>query len=198
MKVTPHAQGEPIVLSHIMPTPIRLIFGGVGLAGTILLLIELGPALWPPSFLTLFFGIIVLGGLSVTLAFVAGSALGPDQTWEIRPGKLTITYQLFNQISVKTYELADLESCDVASSQYDSDDRETYQLVCRLKLGRTVQTGLESTPFLMAILAFLRNPIATSTGVPYAETRLRSPDFSKREEAERALAHLMAHQGRSV
>lgn len=191
MEVTPHAPGEPIVLSHIMPTPIRLIFGGFGVLGSILLLVELGPALWPPSFLTLFFGFIVVGGLSVTLAFVAGSALGPDQTWEIQPGKLTITYTLFNKTSVKTYLLADLESCDVASSQYDSDDRETYQLVCRLPLGRTVQTGLESTPLLMAILAFLRNPIATSTGVPYAETRLRSPDFSKREQAERALAHLM-------
>lgn len=191
MEATPHTPGEPIVLSHVMPTPIRLIFGGFGLAGTILLLVELGPALWPPSFLTLFFGIIVLGGLSVTLAFVAGSALGPDQTWEIRPGKLTITYQLFHQTSVKTYDLSDLESCDVASSQYDSDV-ETYQLVCRLPLGRTVKTGWESTPFLMAILAFLRAPLATSSGVPYAETRLRSPNFSKREEAERALAHLLA------
>lgn len=191
MEATPHAPGEPIVLSHIMPTPIRLIFGGVGAALSILLLVELGPALWPPSFLTLFFGFIVLGGLSVTLALVAGSALGPDQTWEIRPGKLTITYQLFNQISVKTYDLRDLESCDVASSQYDSDV-ETYQIVCCLPLGRTVKTGLESTPFLMAILAFLQNPIANSNGPRHAETRLRSPDFSKREEAERALAHLLA------
>ena len=190
MEATSHAPGEPIVLSHIMPTPIRFLFGGVGVLGSILLLVELGPALWPPSFLTLFFGIIVLGGLSVTLAFVAGSALGPDQTWEIRPGKLTITYQLFNQTSVKTYALDDLDGCEVASSQYDSD-AETYQLVCRLPLGRTVKTGLESTPILMAILAFLRAPIATSQGASYAETRLRSPDFSKREEAERALAHLM-------
>lgn len=186
MEATPHASGEPIILSHIMPTPIRLIFGGVGLVGTILLLVELGPALWPPSFLTLFFGIIVLGGLSVTLAFVAGSALSPDQTWEIRPGKLTITYQLFNQTSVKTYELADLDGCEVMTSSWDSS-MDTYQLECRLPHGRTVKTG-----FLMAILAFLREPIATSNGVAFAETRLRSPHFSKREEAELALAHLMA------
>jgi hypothetical protein len=191
MEATPHAPGGPIVLSQIMPTPIRLIFGGVGLAGTILLLVGLGPALWPPSFLTLFFGIIVLGGLSVTLAFVAGSALSPDETWEIRPGQLAITYQLFNQTSVKTYALDDLDGCEVVNSSYDSDV-ETYQLVCRLPLGRMVKTGLESTPFLMAILAFLRAPFATSSGVPYTETRLRSPYFSKREEAERALAHLMA------
>ncbi|MFN7606757.1 MAG: hypothetical protein ACK5RU_12700 [Hyphomonadaceae bacterium] len=144
-------------------------------------------------FLTLFCGIIVLGGLSVTLAFVACSALGPDQTWEISPGKLTITYQLFNQTSVKTYDLHDLESCEVASSLNDSGV-ETYQLVCRLPLGKTVQTGLESTPLFLAILAFLSAPIATSQGASYAETRLRSPDFSKREEAERALAHLLARE----
>ncbi len=191
MEATPHTSGEPIILSHIMPTPIRLIFGGVGLALTILLLVELGPALWPPSFLTLFFGIIVLGGLSVTLALVAGSALGPDQTWEIGPGKLTITYQLFNQTSVKTYDLHDFETCEVTSAQYDSDV-EAYQLVCSLPLGRTVQTGLESTPFLMAILAFLQNPIAKSNRPHHAEIRLRSPAFTKREEAERALTRLMA------
>ncbi|MFN7605435.1 MAG: hypothetical protein ACK5RU_05890, partial [Hyphomonadaceae bacterium] len=66
-------------------------------------------------------------------------------------------------------------------------------LVCRLPIGKTVQTGLESTPFLMAVLAFLRDPLATSKGVPYAETRLRSPNFSRRDAAEQALARL---QGR--
>ncbi|MFM1976807.1 MAG: hypothetical protein RL145_1653 [Pseudomonadota bacterium] len=190
MEAAPHVPDEPIVLSHIMPTPIRLIFGGLGVAGTVLLLVELGPALWPPSFLTLFFGFIVVGGLSVTLAFVAGAALGPDQMWEIRPGQLTVTYTLFNKTSVKTYRLADFESCDVAESHYDSDEQ-TYQLVCRLPLGKTVQTGLESTPLLMAILAFLRDPLATSRTNYLAETRLRSPNFSKREQAEKALAHLM-------
>lgn len=186
MEATPHAPGEPIVLSDIMPTPIRFLFGGFGALGTILLLVELGPTLWPPSFLTLFGGIIMLGGLSVTLAFVAGSALSPDRTWEIRPGKLTITYQLFNQTSVKTYELADLGGCEVMTSTWDSSV-DTYQLECRLPQGRTVKKG-----FLMAILAFLRAPIATSNGVVFAETQLRSPHFSKREEAERALAQLLA------
>lgn len=192
MEVSPCAGDDPIVLSHIMPTPLRLIFGGIGLLGTVLLLVELGPALWPPTILTLFFGIIVLGGLSVTLAFMAGSAFSPDQTWEIRPGQLTITYTLFNKTSVKTYRLADLDEMEVVPSSYDSDV-ETYQLVCRLPIGKTVQTGLESTPFLMAVLAFLRDPLATSKGVPYAETRLRSPNFSRRDAAVQALARL---QGR--
>ena len=191
MEVLPCAGDDPIVLSHIMPTPIRLIFGGFGLLGTLLLLIELGPALWPPTILTLFFGIIVLGGLSVTLAFMAGSALSPDQTWEIRPGQVTITYQLFNKTSVKTYGLADFDEMEVVDSSYDSDVQ-TYQLVCRLPIGKTVQTGLESTPFLMAILAFLQNPIANSNRPHHAEIRLRSPAFTKREETERALTRLMA------
>lgn len=194
MEVSPCAGDDPIVLSHIMPTPLRLIFGGFGLLGTILLLVELGPALWPPTILTLFFSIIVLGGLSVTLAFMAGSAFSPDQTWEIRPGQLTITYTLFNKTSVKTYRLADLDEMEVVQSSYDSDV-ETYQLVCRLPIGKTVQTGLESTPFLTAVLAFLRDPLATLKGVPYAETRLRSPNFSRREAAEQALARLRGYTG---
>ena len=42
MEVSPCAGDDPIVLSHIMPTPLRLIFGGIGLLGTVLLLVELG------------------------------------------------------------------------------------------------------------------------------------------------------------
>jgi hypothetical protein len=191
MEASPKPEGEPIALSDIMPMPVRLIFGGFGLAGTILLLVELGPFLWPPSFLTLFFGFIGLAGLSVTLAFLLGSVFSPDQIWEIRPGRLTVTYQLFNQISVQTYGLDDLSGVEVMASSWDSG-ADTYQLVCSLPLVKTARMGLESTPLLQAILAFLRAPIATLRRVSYAETWLRSPDFSKREEAERALAHLMA------
>ena len=185
------APDDPIVLTHSMPTPIRLMVGGVGVAGTLLLLFELGPALWPPSFLTLFFGVILLGGLSVTVAFMAGSALGPDQTWEIRPGQLTITYSLFHQSSVRTYGLADLDERDVVSSSYDSDV-ETHSIVLRLPPGRQVETGLASTPRLMTLLAFLRTPLSTARGVPPSEDRLVSPPFSKREDAEQALARLTA------
>ena len=187
MEATSQALGEPIVMSHIAPTPIRFLFGGMGVALAILLLVELGPALWPPSFLTLFLGIFLLVGLVVNLTVAAAAALGPDLTWEIRPGRLTITYQLLNQTSVKIYELGDLDGCEVMTSSWDSRV-DTYHLECRLPQIRTVKTG-----FLMAILAFLSAPIATIRGASYAETRLRSPDFSKREEAERALAHLTAH-----
>ncbi|MBB5744887.1 hypothetical protein [Brevundimonas variabilis] len=183
------APDDAIVVSHVMPTPVRLLFGGIGAAGTLVLLIELGPAIWPPSLLSLFFGVILLGGLSVTLAFMAGSALGPDQTWEIRPGQLTITYSLFHQTSVRTWRLADLEDMDVVSSAYDSDT-ETWALACRLPPGRRVETGLASTPMLMTLLAFLRAPVSTWRGDRPADDRLVSPDFSRREAAEAALARL--------
>ncbi len=188
------APGEAIVLSHVMPTPIRLMLGGVGLGGTILLLVELGPPLWPPSVLTLFFGLILLGGLSVSVAFAAGSVLSPDQTWEIWPGRLTITYQSLGRTSVRTYPAADLDGMAVVSSAYDSDV-ETYELVCRLPFGRKVETGLDSTPVLLAILAFLRAPLATARGVPHDETWLVSPRIANRPEAEAVLSRLMAGRG---
>jgi hypothetical protein len=191
MEAAPHVQSDPIVVSHMFPMPMRLIFGGVGVIGTIILLVELGPALWPPTFLTLFFGFIMLGGLSVTLAFAAGSALAPDQTWEIRPGRLTITYQLFSQASVKTYGLEDLDGSEVVENEEYESSRKTYQLVCRLPPGGTVQTGLESTPFLMSLLAALRDPLASLRGTTPVETRLRSPSFSERADAEKALALLL-------
>jgi len=185
------AQNDPIIVSNAFPTPLRLIFGGVGMAGSTLLLVELGPALWPPNFLMLFFGFIILGGLSVTLSFAAASALAPNQTWEIRPGRLTIIYQLFNKTSVKTYELENLQGGQVRES-YNSDGPNTYCLVFPLSLGKKVQTGLPGTPFLLAFMAFLRAPIIAFTGAPSElENSLSSPAFSKREDAEEALARLM-------
>jgi len=192
MEAAPRAPDDPIVLTQIMPTPIRLMVGGIGAAGTILLLVELGPALWPPSFLTLFFGVILLGGLSVTVAFMAGSALGPDQTWEIRPGLLTITYRWFNQTTVRTWRHADLAGMDIVSSERESDSTITWSLECRLPIGSEVQTGMKSTSVLMAILAFLRAPLPTLRGARPAEDRLVSPDFSRREDAETALARLQS------
>jgi hypothetical protein len=191
MEAAPPDQSDAIVVSHLFPTPMRLIFGGVGVIGTIILLVELGPALWPPTFLTLFFGFIMLGGLSVTLAFAAGSAMAPNQTWEIRPGLLTITYQLFSQTSVKTYGLEDLDGSEVVENEASESGAKTYQLVCRLPPGGTVQTGLESTPFLMALLAVLRDPLGSLRGTIPVDNRLRSPSFSERADAHKALALLL-------
>lgn len=192
MEAAPPAPDDAIVLTQIMPVPIRLMLGGIGAAGTILLLVELGPALWPPSFLTLFFGIILLGGLSVTLAFMAGSALGPDQTWEIRPGLLTITYRWFNQTTVRTWRHTDLAGMDIVSSERESDSTITWSLECRLPIGSEVQTGMKSTSLLMAILAFLRAPLATLRGARPAEDRLVLAGLSRREDAEAALARLQS------
>ena len=187
-----HAQDEAIVVSdNTFPAPMRLIFIGLGIALSINLLVELGPALWPPTFLTLFFGFIILGGLSVMLGLVAFSAFGSTQKWEIQPERLTITYQLFNQTSVKIYGLEDLHEGEVRE-RYDSDGPNTYFLVFRLPLGRKVQTCLPSTPLLLAVEAFLSAPIATLRGATSErQTSLISPRFTKHEDAEKALAHLM-------
>lgn len=191
MEAAPLTQSDPIVVSHLFPTPMRLIFGGVGVIGTVILLVELGPALWPPTVLTLFFGFILLGGLSVTLAFAASSALAPNQTWEIRRGHLTITYQLFSQTSVRTYGLEDLDGSEIVENEDSESSVKTYHLVCRLPPGETVQTGLESTPFLMALLEVLRDPLASLRGTAVVDNRLRSPSFSDRADAEQALTLLM-------
>jgi len=191
MEAASSDQSDTIVVSHLFPTPLRLVFGGVGVIGTIILLVELGPALWPPTFLTLFFGFILLGGLSVTLAFAAGSALAPNQRWEIGPGHLTITYQLFSQTSVKTYGLDDLDGSEVVENEDSESSGTTFQLVCRLPPGGTVQTGLESTPFLMTLLAVLRDPLGSLRGTALVDNRLRSPSFSERADAEKALALLL-------
>lgn len=190
MEAAPSAQRKAIVVSESMPLVVRLILGGVGAGGTVILLVELGPGLWPPTLSTLFFGFIVLGGLSVTLAALATAALAPNQRWEIHPGRLIITYELFNRISVKTYRRSDLAGAEVREISH-SESADTYHVACHLRSGRIVQTGLESTAYLIAILAFLRTPIRSLRKRTFTETSLKSPAFAKREDAEHALAQLM-------
>ena len=192
MQATSHAQDEAIFVSDKkIPMPIRLFGIGVGVAVSIRLLIELYSVLWPPMLLTLFVAPIVIIGLAIVLIFLAVFAFMPDQKWEIQRGKLNVTYQLFNQIAVKTYRPNDLDECAVRE-RYDDDRPNTYYIVCPLRNGRKMQMGLPSTPFHLAFGIFLlETNLALRGSTSKQEKTLFSPSFTKREYAENALAHFM-------
>jgi hypothetical protein len=178
---------EPIIVAQAMPLPIRIMLGGSGALVCFLLLMELGPALWPLSFLTLFFGVIVLGGLSIGIVFIAGAILSPDHRWEIGQGSLAITYQLRDQIATKTYFPTDFDTIEIRETDKDSGPN-TFELVCQLSAGKFVDTGIASSGLLLRIVSFMKSP-AAALSVDYSATSiLTSPSFPTKEQAQKALA----------
>jgi hypothetical protein len=163
-----------------MPTAIRGLMIAAGAAACVLVVVELGRALWPPSFLTVFIGIIVAGGL-----------LAPNIRWSFSPGQVHIETELFGRSESHTFAKHAFESIAILEVSNDSGAN-TFQLAC--SLAEPARSGplfpKHRTP--LSILAFVLSPARTLRDPRYLLTTLHSPDFHSRESAEVALALLRA------
>jgi hypothetical protein len=68
----------------------RLAFGGFGLAAAGLVVSDLGPGLWPFGWHSLFFAVIVLGGVSIGATLVFAAIAGEAVTVAVRDGSAVI------------------------------------------------------------------------------------------------------------
>lgn len=75
------------------PRGLRAIFVGLGLFAIVAATWELGPALWPPSPLSLFFGLIVAGAWSVGLPMIYGGLFGESGRFTVRPGQIELAWE---------------------------------------------------------------------------------------------------------
>lgn len=174
-----------------MPTALRGLMSIAGAAVCILVVVDLGRALWPPSFLTVFFGIIVAGGIGVGSSFVAGGLLAPNIRWSFSPGQVHIEAELYGRSESHTFARHAFESIAILEVSSDSG-RNTFQLACCL--AEPARSGplfpKHRTP--LSILAFVLSPARTLRDPRYLLTTLHSPDFHSREAAEAAVAILEA------
>jgi hypothetical protein len=121
-------------LGLAMPLPIRIFLGSAGALCCILLVKEFSPALWPPSILTLFFGFIALGGLSVGLIFVLSAVFGPDEIWTIEPERIAIRRELRGHVELFNYSPSDFTSITIEADT-GNDGPDTYFITGELKQG---------------------------------------------------------------
>jgi hypothetical protein len=191
MNLTSGASTERVEVSTHMPTAIRGLMIAAGAAACVLVVVELGRALWPPSFLTVFIGIIVAGGIGVGSAFVAGGLLSPNIRWSFSPGQVHIETELFGRSESHTFAKHAFESIAILEVSNDSGAN-TFQLAC--SLAEPARSGplfpKHRTP--LSILAFVLSPARTLRDPRYLLTTLHSPDFHSRESAQAALALLRA------
>lgn len=191
MQVAPRARTDEIEVSICFPTAIRGLMATAGAAACVLVVMELGRALWPPTLLTLFFGIIVFGGLSVGCSFVAGGLFAPNVRWSFTPGQVRIEAELFGRYEVHAFPKDAFGSIAVCEISGDSGEA-TFQLACILIEPARFGPLFARHRMPLPILAFVLSPARALTNPGYLLTTLHSPEFHSRASAESAIALLKA------
>lgn len=189
MHATAHDSARRIEVSTYMPRALRIAVAVVGAGACILVIAELGRALWPPSFLTLFFGIIVVGGLNVGLSFVAAAFLAPNVRWAFTPGSLTIETELSGRTDVHTFARNAFSAVTVREVSEDSGPN-SFRLDCTLADPARARVLFPQTRPALAVFSFLWAPWRSVGKTPDLLKTLASPSFPTRAEAEAALAML--------
>jgi hypothetical protein len=185
MELNPVSGPNRVVVSQLMPFPLRIFLGAVGAFACVAVVWELGPALWPLSFLTLFFGIIVLGGISVGLCFLLGAIFGPEVTWMVEPGRLTIRAKLHDTVDVQTYGTRDLVSLEVKEHR-DNDGPDTFDLTAITRDPIRQNLG-EGADIARNVILFITLPLLNQSKARAEEHTLRSPNFTSLDRAQAAV-----------
>jgi hypothetical protein len=192
--MTNNASDSPqhVVLSNVVPPVLRAMMGCAGVTCCFLIVKELGSGLWPPSFLTLFFGFMVLGGLSVGLSFIAFAVFGPNETWTIEAGKITIRNELLGQVQTMDFLSSDFSSFALQTHN-DSEGGDTYFLAATLK-NNPVQPIFNNLGFgrnlANDVISGLMRPVFPNQAYDAynAVHRLRSPFDRSKTRIEEALS----------
>lgn len=170
---------EDIVVSQSIPAVLRVIFAtaAVGLAG--LLLMELGPALWPISIVTPFFAVIVFGGLAVLGSLLLVSVIGASEIWRIRAGQVEIEQRLLGAAQTFIVE-PERNECAIVQATW-TDSEPTYHIRVRAR-----------PPDLAAHDGFMAGlgRSLLMRGRARQGDCLQSPGFSSQRAAEDALSIL--------
>lgn len=184
-------QNETIRLGMAMPRFLRVGLTAVGLFACIMVVKELGPGLWPLSIFSLFFGIIIFGGLSVGLAFVVIGWLAPDEIWDISPGQLTLVLMRGPHRLERHFTPADFEELTVVRDD-SGDGAATWHISGRISLNSpNLIMWPEREPALI-VLGWLRGlgaPLSLLRPAPPYQDYLRSPALTTEVAARKALDH---------
>lgn len=130
---------EPIEVSLVTPPIVRWFLGAFGAAIAMVATFELWRAVWPISIVTPFFGLILAVALMVSGKLVIGSIFGPDETWRIEPGRLTIRQSLRGFSGTQQYRSTDIASIKIETTDWDSRPN-GYCLAVHLVAGKRLKS----------------------------------------------------------
>lgn len=174
---TERMDGKVIRVSSGIPMVLRVGLAGLAIVMMVLLLWELGPGLWPFNILSLFFGVIVVGGLHVLVALLLIMIAAPDVIWSFRPGFIDVEQRLFGKIDAFSLPTEDLHIEIICHS--DTDGPPTWHIV--VDAHPPAPIGLHY--WYGKLLAYLPRTLRLHTA---SWNQMRSPGFSTREAADAA------------
>lgn len=180
---------EPIRLGGRMPGFLRvgLIVVGLGVCG--LVTHELGRGLWPFSILSVFFGIILFGGVTVGASIALMGWLAPDEEWVIRPGEIALSLTRGPHRLERLYAPDDFDTLGVVRKT-DSDGPDTWHIEGRLRLdsAQLILTPEREPVFAgLSWLRWINAPHSLLKAGPAYQDVVHTPGFSREDAAERAL-----------
>ncbi len=180
---------EPIEVSTYLPDVTRIALAVVGAGVCVLVVWELWRGFWPPSVFSLFFGVILFGGVSVGLVFVAGAILAPNMRWTFTRGMVKVEAELHGRTEAHAFSRRSFREVKIAEVSNDSGP-DTFRLDCTLADPKQAGALFERHRSKLAVLAFLVSPLRSARDRNYLLKTLRSPEFQTREDAQAALALL--------
>ncbi len=131
---------DGVTLRQPVPTLLRVGMAVVGIFCIGLATWELGRGLWPPSFLTLFFGIILCGAWLVGGGFLSLGVFGDAQVWNFSPGRLDVEFSNpFRRRNERVLE-AQVLGAQIRTSEGESGP-DSYSVLLLLRDGRKLETS---------------------------------------------------------
>lgn len=133
-----------LVLSQSFPNGVRFVVGAVAAGSAWLLCVELWRGLWPFSFVTPFFAVIVAGGLLVCGAVFAASLFGPAVSVRLSSGLAQIERTTPFKTTRETLLPGSLRAATVEVVSSDSGP-DGWRVVLALADGRTLKLPEQET-----------------------------------------------------
>lgn len=127
-----------LLLANSFPTPLRVVLGTIAAICAGLLVTELWPGIWPPTMLTPFFGLIVLGGLSVCGTMVVGCVFGSTMQVRLQDDGAHIVHVSPLGVRRERLNRGSLAGTSVERSARD-DGPDVFRVVLVLGNGRTIR-----------------------------------------------------------
>jgi hypothetical protein len=105
---------------------------------------EFRHALLEPSILTVFFGIIIVGGWAVGGAFLMGALFGEAQVWRFGSGQMYVARRSVFLDTTDTVSGREVKSVEVDETVWDGR-APTFSVIIRTKSGKSYGSGEHDT-----------------------------------------------------
>lgn len=127
-----------LVLSQSFPTPVRVVVGVLAAGGGWLLVSELGRGVWPPSFVTPFFLVIVAGGVFTCGVALFASVFGGALSVRLSGGVAEISRTTPFGVRRERLGPGSVAAARVEINKWDSSP-DTWRVILTLTDGRSLK-----------------------------------------------------------